>query len=167
MVKFMYYINIFFIYSFLGFIFENIFSAVTNSNFNSGVLYGPWTFIYGIAIFFIMALNRFLRQYKLQKWMEIVLFYIGATIIMTLIEFSGGMLIEKLFHLVYWDYTNMTYHYGYYICLEASLFWGLFATLVNYLVTPFIMKFAKKIPKFITITVVLLFIIDIVAVIVN
>lgn len=163
----MYYINIFFIYSFLGFLFENFLNIFTHSNFNSGILYGPCTFIYGIAIFFIMILNRFLRQYKLPKWLEIVIFYIVTCIIMTLIEFSGGMLIEKIFHVVYWDYTNMTYNYGHYICLEVSLFWGLFATLVNYLLTPILKKFAEKIPWYITIIFIVLFIIDIVALIIN
>lgn len=164
----MYYINIFFIYSFLGFLFESfLMGIVGNHFFNSGVLYGPCTFIYGIAIFFILILNRFLRQYKLPKWAEIVIFYLGATLIMTLIEFSGGMLIEKIFHVVYWDYTNMTYHYGHYICLEVSLFWGLFATLVNYLLTPFTTKLAKKIPWYLTIVFLVLFFIDIVATIMN
>ena len=53
-VKIMYYINIFFIYSFIGFLFESVVTSFNNSTFNSGVLYGPWTFIYGIAIFILI-----------------------------------------------------------------------------------------------------------------
>lgn len=163
-----YYINIFFIYSILGFLFESILIMVSGNHFfNSGVLYGPWAFIYGIAVFILMLLNRFLRERKLPKWLEIVLFYIGATILMTLIEFIGGNLIEKIFHLVYWDYTNMDHNYGNYICLEISLFWGLFATLVNYLLTPLTKKLAKKTPWYITIILVILFITDIIATIIN
>lgn len=162
----MYYINIFFIYSFLGFLFENGLSWFTNSNFNSGVLYGPWTFIYGIAIFVLMIFNRFLNQYKLNKWLKVFIFFIGATILMTLIEFSGGMLIEKIFHVVYWDYTNLKFNYGNYIALETALGWGVFATLVNYLLTPLLDKLAKKIPNYVTIILVLLFIIDIITVII-
>lgn len=163
----MFYINMFFIYSLLGFLFENILSLVSGSGFNSGVLYGPWTFIYGIAIFFIMFLNNTLKKRKLPKWGEIVLFYIGACIIMTLTELCGGVLIEKLFHVVYWDYTNMAYNIGPYVCLEVSLFWGLFATLVNYLLHPIILKFEKKIPIFVTIIFIVLFVIDIIATIIN
>lgn len=163
-----YYINIFFIYSILGFLFESILIMVSGNHFfNSGVLYGPWAFIYGIAVFILMLLNRFLRERKLPKWLEIVLFYIGATILMTLIEFIGGNLIEKIFHLVYWDYTNMAHNYGNYICLEISLFWGLFATLVNYLLTPLTKKLAQKTPWYITIILVILFITDIIATIIN
>lgn len=163
----MFYFNIFFIYSFFGFLFENALNIFTHSNFNSGVLYGPWTFIYGIAIFVIMAFYKFLKQYKLNKWVEVIIFYICVTIFMTLIEFSGGMLIEKLFHVVYWDYTNLKFNYGHYIALEISLLWGLFATVVNYLVTPIINKFAKKIPIYITIVFIVLFIIDIIMTIIN
>ena len=54
-----------------------------------------------------------------------------------------------------------------YICLEFSLLWGLFATFVNYLIVPHLNKLAKKIPKSITIILVLLFIIDIIATIIN
>ena len=167
MVNNMYYINLFFIYSLLGFLFENFLNIITNATFNSGVLYGPWTFIYGIAIFLILFLNKLLKKFKLKKWLEIILFYLFITILMTLIEFSGGMLIEKLFHRTYWDYTNMKYNYGPYICLEISLLWGLFATFVNYLIMPKISKLAQKIPKIITIIFLILFIIDIIATILN
>lgn len=167
MVNNMYYVNIFFIYSFLGFLFENALNLVTHANFNSGVLYGPWTFIYGIAIFVIMAFYKFLKQYKLKKWLEVIIFYIVVTIFMVLIEFSGGMLIEKIFHVVYWDYTNLKFNYGHYIALEISLLWGVFATFINYFVTPITSKLAKKIPIPITIIVIILFIVDIVMTAIN
>ena len=82
-----YYINLFFIYSILGFLFESfLMMAVGNHFFNSGVLYGPWAFIYGIAIFVLIILDEFLKERKIPKWLEIVLFYIGATLLMTLID---------------------------------------------------------------------------------
>ena len=127
----MYYINIFFIFSFIGFLFENVLNIFTNDTFNSGILYGPWTFIYGIGALLIVVVNKFLNQYRLKKVKEIILFYLIVTILMTLVEFSGGMLIENIFHRVYWDYTNMRFNYGKYICLEVSLVWGLMATLIN------------------------------------
>lgn len=163
----MYYINIFFIFSFIGFLFENVLNIFTNDTFNSGILYGPWTFIYGIGALLIVVVNKFLNQYHLKKVKEIILFYLIVTILMTLVEFSGGMLIENIFHRVYWDYTNMRFNYGKYICLEVSLVWGLMATLINYLVLPLINKFEKKIPWFITIIFVILFIIDIVFTLIN
>ena len=157
----MYYVNIFFIFSFIGFLFENVLNIFTNDNFNSGILYGPWTFIYGIGVLLMVIVYKFLQQYHLKKWKEVVLFYIIITIVMTLVEFSGGMLIETIFHRTYWDYTNMRFNYGKYICLEVSLAWGLLATFITYLVLPFINKIEKKIPWFVSVGLIILFIVDI------
>lgn len=163
----MFYINIFFIYSFLGFLFENLFTAIVESNFNSGILYGPWTFIYGFAIFTLMYLNKIIDKFKTKKWFKILVFFLASTVIMSIIEYTGGFLIEKLFHVVYWDYINMKFNFGHYICLEASIFWGVFATLVNYLLRPILEKFARKIPKLVTFIFIILFVVDIVATIIN
>ena len=163
----MYYVNIFFIFSFIGFLFENVLNIFTNDNFNSGVLYGPWTFIYGIGVLLMVIVYKFLQQYHLKKWKEVVLFYIIITIVMTLVEFSGGMLIETIFHRTYWDYTNMRFNYGKYICLEVSLAWGLLATFITYLVLPFINKIEKKIPWFVSVGLVILFVLDIIFTIIN
>ena len=163
----MYYVNIFFIFSFIGFLFENVLNIFTNDNFNSGVLYGPWTFIYGIGVLLMVIVYKFLQQYHLKKWKEVVLFYIIITVVMTLVEFSGGMLIETIFHRTYWDYTNMRFNYGKYICLEVSLAWGLLATFITYLVLPFINKIEKKIPWFVSVGLIILFIVDIIFTLIN
>lgn len=163
----MYYVNIFFIFSFIGFLFENVLNIFTNDTFNSGILYGPWTFIYGIGGLLIVVWNRFLRQYHLKKWKEIILFYLGITLFMTLVEFSGGMLIETIFHRTYWDYTNMRFNYGKYICLEVSLIWGVLASIFNYLVLPGINRFEKKIPWIVSVIFIILFIVDIVCTLIN
>lgn len=167
MVRLVYYINIFFIFSFLGFLFENLLNVFTNANFNSGILYGPWTFIYGIGVLLIIVVRKFLTQYKMKKIIEIGIFYLIITILMAIVEFSGGMLIETIFHRTYWDYTNMRFNFGKYICLEVSLSWGVLATLINYLVLPFINKFEKKIPLGVTISFAILFIIDIICTLIN
>ena len=163
----MYYVNIFFIFSFIGFLFENLLNIFTNDTFNSGILYGPWTFIYGIGVLLMVIVYKFLQQFHLKKWKKVVLFYIIITVVMTLVEFSGGMLIETIFHRSYWDYTNMRFNYGYYICLEVSLAWGLLATFITYLVLPFINKIEKKIPWFVSVGLIILFILDIVFTIIN
>ena len=163
----MYYVNIFFIFSFIGFLFENVLNIFTNDNFNSGVLYGPWTFIYGIGVLLMVIVYKFLAQYHLKKWKEVVLFYIIITIVMTLVEFAGGMLIETIFHRTYWDYTNMRFNYGKYICLEVSLAWGLLSTLITYLVLPFINKIEKKIPWFVSVGLIILFVMDIIFTLIN
>lgn len=163
----MYYVNIFFIFSFIGFLFENLLNIFTNDTFNSGILYGPWTFIYGIGVLLMVIVYKFLQQFHLKKWKEVVLFYIIITVVMTLVEFSGGMLIETIFHRTYWDYTDMRFNYGKYICLEVSLAWGLLSTLITYLVLPFINKLEKKIPWFVGVGLIILFVMDIIFTLIN
>lgn len=163
-----FYINMFFIFSFLGFLFENVWMLIINENyFNSGILYGPWAFIYGIAILCLMFIGKKLREKKLKIWLEVLIFFIIAVFLMTFIEFCGGILIERLFHKVYWDYTNMKINFGRYICLEVSFFWGLFATVVSYLLVPLMKKLAVKIPRVVTVIVMVLFVVDIIATMVN
>ena len=163
----MFYISIFLIYSIFGFLFESGLALIKHTHFNSGILYGPWTFMYGIAIFVIVFVDRFIKRFRLDKWKEIVIFFITITLIMTLIEFSGGKLIEKLFHVVYWNYESYPLHYGPYISLPTSLLWGVFATSINYLVNPKLFKLIKKIPWYITIIGLILFIIDVLFTIIN
>ena len=86
---------------------------------------------------------------------------------MTIVEFSGGMLIETIFHRTYWDYTNMRFNYGKYICLEVSLLWGLLATAINYFVLPWVNNVVKKIPFWVSIVFIVLFILDIVFTLIN
>lgn len=163
----MYYVNIFFVFSFVGFLFENFINIFFNDNFNSGILYGPWTFIYGIGALLVVVLNKFLAQYHLKKWQEVLIFYIGITILMTMVEFGGGMLIETIFHRTYWDYTNMRFNYGKYICLEVSLLWGLLATMINYFALPWVNNVVKKIPFWVSIIFIILFILNIVFTLIN
>lgn len=158
--KLFYGINIFFLFSFLGFLLETIFAWITKSNFHSGVLHGPCTIIYGFAIFLIITLHRFLKQFHLKKWLEVIIFFILITGIMTLLEFTGGMLIEKLSGRIFWDFSDMPHPYGHYISLETSLMWGVLSTLVNYVIVPHALKFARKIPYFITIFCIIIFVID-------
>ena len=54
----------------------------------------------------------------------------------------------------------MRFHFGYYISLETSLLWGVLSTFVNYVVTPYILKIAKRIPNYVTIICIIIFIID-------
>ena len=114
-----------------------------------------------------MYLNKIIDKPKTNKWVKVLVFFLASSIIMSVIEFSGGFLIEKLFHVVYWDYTSMRFNFGHYVCLEAAIFWGVFATFVNYLLRPLLEKFARKIPKLVTFLFIVLFIVDIVATIIN
>ena len=53
----LYYFNLFIIYSILGFILESCVYKTKNINCYSGVLYGPFTIIYGFGCVVLNLLN--------------------------------------------------------------------------------------------------------------
>ena len=61
----------------------------------------------------------------------------------------------------------MRFNYGKYICLEVSLLWGLLATAINYFVLPWVNNVVKKIPFWVSIIFIVLFILDIVFTLIN
>ena len=64
----MFYLKYFFIFCFIGFLFESLGAIFMGSNFNSSVLLGPWTTVYGLGGFIMLFLYCFLKRYKLKKF---------------------------------------------------------------------------------------------------
>ena len=163
----MYYLTLFMIFSILGFLFENVIAIFMAETANSGILYGPWTPIFGIGILIILLIGKIVSNLKLNKKTEIFLFFVAATIMLTLIEFIAGHLIERFLDESYWDYSKLPLNIGKYISVEISLFWGLLATLINYYIYPKLKNLLKQIPNKITICLTFLFIVDIIIKFIN
>ena len=159
----MYLLNCFFIYSILGFIVEGIFTLITSSHFSSGILYGPWTPIYGIgAILTIIISNKIFKKMHRSQLIETLVTFIILTLVLTFIEWLGGILIENMFNETLWNYKNYKFNIGKYISLEMSLIWGITSIFIIYFVKPIIDKIVIKIPKIMTITLSALFVIDLI-----
>ncbi len=152
----MYYINSFFIYSILGHFIEGFF--YTNSD--SGILFGYWTPVYGIGVVSILLIYDFLDKKKDFNKLKGLLIFIIGSIFLSIIEYIGGILIENLFHIVFWDYSSMKYNIGKYTSLEMALVWGICSLVPVYIIRPLIDKLIKKIPKFVTWILIILFIVD-------
>lgn len=161
MVIYMYYLNNFFIYSFLGYILELIVSKINNKKVGSGMLYGPWTPVYGIGAILVLITSKFIfNTFDFNKYLEIIILVITMMIILTILEWIGGVLIEKIFHVVFWDYTEFKFNIGKYIALEVSFIWGVGTLLILYVIQPIINKFIYLIPTYITYILIILFLID-------
>ena len=157
MKKAFYYLNIFFIFSIIGFILETIFIK----DYQSGILYLPWTPIYGIAVLIAMPIQKKLSSiYK--KPMEICLFIILTMVILSGLEFIAGYSIEYIFNKIYWNYDYLKFNIGRYIALEMAIIWGVGSAVAVYLVMPLFRKVEKYIPKWVTIILLGSFLIDII-----
>ena len=131
---------LFFIYSFLGWCVEVAFVAVTTGKVvNRGFLNGPVCPIYGCGMVGVLII---LLPVKNNVW----LLFLGGMIICSAVELFGGWILDKIFHMRWWDYSEKPFNIGGYICLPFSIMWG-FAVVfaVKFVHTP-IMFLVKKVP---------------------
>lgn len=156
-----YYLNLFFIFSILGYFVEQGVLTFIGEKYNSSLLIGPWTIVYGIASLIIIYIWKKIAKLSINKFLKFLIFVITSFFVLSLLELIAGILIEKTLGIVYWDYTNMPLNIGKYICVIISLIWSLYAIVINYLVYPRIKDFIKKIPRQITIILIILFIFDV------
>ena len=106
-------------YSFLGWVMESIFRSISERKIiNTGFLKGPFCPIYGVgAIIMLLFLKRFSDN--------LIVLFIVSVVVLTIWEYLVGVLLEKLFHTKYWDYSNNKFNFQGRICLMNSIFWGI------------------------------------------
>lgn len=131
----------FFIYSFAGWCIEVCCAAIQKRKFvNRGFVNGPLCPIYGSgAVLFAVFLPEL-------KEAPFFLFLAGA-ILASILEFTTGALLEKLFHRKWWDYSNIRWNYEGYVCLPFSLGWGVCAVVLNMFLNPLLVKLLGIMPK--------------------
>jgi uncharacterized membrane protein len=114
----------FFIYCIFGWIFETTYVSLKSRRFvNRGFMKGPMIPIYGEgAIMMVIATTPVRGNIVL----EFVMGMIGAT----LLEYIVGALMETLFKVKYWDYSNQRFHIKGYICLSSTICWGFLSVLL-------------------------------------
>ena len=143
----MYYINYFFIYSFLGYLYECFLGLIKDDKVGSGILYGPVTPVYGVGALLILIVSKFIFGFfKLSILIESIIIAIIMAIILTVVELVAGLLIEKIFKVVFWDYSKFKFHIGKFLAI--------------YLINPIIDSFVYYIPSIVTYFFTILFIID-------
>ena len=131
----------FYLYCFLGWIWETLYVSVIQGHWvNRGFMHGPFLPIYGTGFTGMVMLTSGLRGIYAG---EFVVGMIGATIM----EYYTGLCMEKLFKIRYWDYSKEKLNVKGYICLKASLCWGIFAILGPEIAHPFVERFVLKIPE--------------------
>ena len=125
---------LFIVYSFLGWLIEVINELVTCHRFvNRGFLIGPYCPIYGCGGVLITLL--------LSKYAEHpITLFILAIIICSVLEYLTSLVMEKMFKLRWWDYSNRKYNLNGRICAETMIPFGLLGTLMIYVINPLIFK---------------------------
>lgn len=147
----------FFIYGFIGWIIENIFSYYIHGHFQKdGFLKGPFKPMYAIAMAWILELYSVLPN--------IMFLIIISFIIPTSVEYITGFLMRRFFYKDYWDYSKEKYNYEGIICLRFSLIWVLLSIIAVKIIHPYfiyeIYKLLNQIWPILSILCILAFCID-------
>ncbi|SYX86698.1 putative ABC transporter permease [Paenibacillus alvei] len=115
----------FMVYSFGGWLLENIYSKLTTGRFwKEGFLQGPFKPMYGIAPLLLLPYVE-----KGGNWGVILLL---SFVIPTVVEYVSGLMLEKVFYRKWWDYSSYRIQLQGHVCLSFSLCWMFLSLAVVY-----------------------------------
>lgn len=135
------YITYIFIYAFLGWIMETIYAFVIHGHFvKRGFLFGPICPIYGFGAVILLFITKKMYQKPFQK-------FLIATITFTVFEYIVSLVLEMVFGLRWWDYTNDILNIQGRVSLLYSVCWGIIGVIVLEKIHPFIQNKIQNITK--------------------
>ena len=118
---------------------ESIFRSIIEKKIiNTGFLRGPICPIYGIGALIMTTVLSSLSN-------NVFLLFISSVAVLTLWEYIVGVLLEKIFHTKYWDYSNHKINFQGRICLSNSIYWGILGVAFLKFIHPFIQEVIGKI----------------------
>lgn len=111
-------ITFFYLYCFFGWIFESTYVSLKEHHFvNRGFLRLPMLPLYGTGAVMMLWVSLPVKD-------NLFLVYISGVIAATILEYITGYVMERLFKMKYWDYSNQRWNLNGYICLSSSIAWG-------------------------------------------
>ena len=138
----------FVVFSFMGWIYETIYCTIKGGKWeNRGFLYGPICPIYGVGADGITIVTDIISYFNkgeanYEWWHVFVISFFGSIVL----EYVTSWVLEKQFHAVWWDYSNIPLNIHGRVCLPASIGFGVAGLLVVYFIAPFTAGMSKAIP---------------------
>lgn len=139
---------LFLIYAFLGWCMEVAWCGIGEGYFsNRGFLNGPVCPIYGFgAVAVILCLTPIENT---------VLLFFASMGITSVLELITGFALEKIYHTRWWDYSDLPFNIGGYICLKYSIYWGFACIGLMKGLHPFVYGIVRACPKILGVVLVL------------
>lgn len=129
----------FLLYSFVGWLWETCLNIVMKKRFvDRGMLNGPLCPIYGFGAMIVI--------FALRGEHSIVAVFLSSGVLACTLEYFTSWLIEKLFHVRFWDYSNKPFNINGRVYLNGFLFFAAGATAVKFWVQPHVEKWLALIP---------------------
>ena len=131
----------FYTYSFLGWVFESCYVSIRKKRWvNRVFLKGPFLPIYGGGAVMMLFVSYPFKE-------NLILTFFAGAVGATLLELVTGMLLEAIFKVRYWDYSNQKFNYKGHICLSSTIAWGFFTIGMNEVLHPGIIGILALLPE--------------------
>ena len=119
-------------------------------DFGNTMLFRDWLYpfpMHGIAVVLVALilwpLKEALRR-RFDRWTTLGISFLVNMLFCTAIEFTGGMLFNR--NLQLWNYTDIPFNFMGQICLQNAIGFGVAATLIVYVVYPYLELLIARIP---------------------
>ena len=124
-------------YAFLGWMMETLYALHKQHEFvNRGFLNGPFCPIYGFGGLLVEQAFMTLENFSSSTFTTALGGILFSILLVTLLEYITGAVLENIFHKKWWDYSKEAYNLHGYICLRFSVLWGLVAYVFMQAVQP-------------------------------
>lgn len=134
------------VYSFFGWICETTYCAIVDRKYvNRGFLKGPVCPIYGVGALIVISILNPVAD-------NIILLFLCGMILTSILEYFTGFLLEFIFNLKWWDYSEYKFNIKGRVCLLNSVFFGILSVVTVKFINPVIIKIIEGIPSNISIT---------------
>ena len=132
---------LFFFYCFCGWVWESCYVSLCQHHWvNRGFLQGPLLPIYGSGAIIILFATLPVAG---NLWLVWLLGMLAATAL----EYVTGDVMERLFKVRYWDYSQHKFNLNGHICLSSSIAWGFFSILLVRFIHPPIARLLSDVPS--------------------
>ena len=129
------------LYSFIGWAIGTSVAAVREHRFiDVGFLFGPYCPAYGFGA---VAFAVFLPELR----NHLFFLFLGGVILSSVITFSTGFVLEKIFHRKWWDYSRKRFQFGGYVNLPYTVVWGISAVVCISFINPSLKELLVLIPS--------------------
>ena len=134
----------FIIFSFMGWVYESIYCTIRTHHWeNRGFLFGAVCPIYGVGgIVATLVFNNIFKNGEATILQIFLICLLGSAVL----EYSTSYVLEKLFHAMWWDYSDMPFNVHGRICLPASIGFGVAGIFVVKYISPFVFGLFDNIP---------------------
>ena len=134
---------LFFFYCLCGWVWESCYVSLCQRHWvNRGFLHGPLLPIYGSGAIIILLATIPVAE-------DLRLVWLFGMLAATALEYVTGDVMERIFKVRYWDYSNQKCNLNGHICLTSSIAWGFFSILLVRFIHPPIGRLLARVPALI------------------